>query len=240
MGKFRWLIFLSFAFLFVAPMLAHADELDYDAELNGYYWGTNTTTPVYTSSAASFGVDVDVRFKKNSGLDNFGFTAEYTTTPKGPRLTNTGGMFQTTDANGNTGFPISVGGGAFGLVVPGGYQFGGGKLKYFLTPSATNSGLKADVYGDYFSSTGARNAWGIGGELGDNFTKSLFADGFLDYNNVTGNGFPSQTLWRYQARLGYRIGDTNVHAFVGYRGYNYSRFFNTTINGVIAGLGAHW
>src|SRR5438477_10706214 len=124
--------FAVLVFLFLLPLFAHADEVggpafDYNVDFRGFYWGTTVTTPVFSSSNSSFGATVDVRFGKNSGMPNWGFGAEYTSTPTGPRFVNTGGMFQTVDFAGRPGFPVPIGGGTFGLVVPGQFQFGGGK-----------------------------------------------------------------------------------------------------------------
>jgi len=238
MGKFKGFILVSLALFFMLPAFAHADDLNYDVLVRGFFWAANTSTPTTkNNSTAGYGASVDVGGKPNSEFANWGFTGEFTSTPNGPRFVNTGGNFATS-FNGQPGFPVPLGGGTFGLIVPGTFQLGGAKIKYFFpTPLKT---AKFALYADYFSITGGLSALGGGGEVDWNFNSNWEADGFLDWNNATGNGAPTQTLVRYQATIGYNLPQTSLQLFAGYRGYALTNFYNTYINGFIAGLGARF
>lgn len=239
MGKHRIILFFLTLF-FIAPLLAHADgegaSLNFETVLQGFYWGTNIATPQYKTSSGSFVTTVDVRFRPGSGMENWGFGAEYNNIVNGPRFVNTGGAYQTS-FNGVNGWPVSQNG-VFGLIVPGSIQFGGGKIKYFLP--TTHPNLRADVYACYFTATAGLTAIGGGAELGYRFNHDWDISAFADLSNSNGNGFPAQTLVRYQTVLAYNIPDTSVQALVGYRAFNYTSFNNTYISGLIAGLGAHF
>lgn len=237
MRKYAGLVIFILAFMLAFPMLAHADDLNYDVSLNGFWWGTTVATPQYRASSSSYGGDLAVRFKKGSGMENWGFSAEYTNTPNGPRLVNTGGACVTT-AGSFTGQPVPLPGGGCGLESRGSWQFGGGSLRYWFPTSIPN--FNAAIYGDYWSITGGRNAFGGGAVLEWNPHKSFMLQGFADWNNVTGNSFPSQNLLRYQVKAGYMIPETSINVFVGYRGYNFTRFNKTYVDGVMAGLGTRW
>jgi len=243
MRKFVGLLVISFVCLFFLPRFAHADSsantFEYSVDARAFYWGANVSTPLFSSNSGGYGATVDVEFGKNSGLENWGFGAEFTSLPTGPRYTNTGGMFQMVDFAGHAGFPVSIGGGGFGLIVPGNFQMGGGKVKYFIPTGSTN--FRVAPYVDYLSASGARSAIGGGVEADFNVSKNISIEAFLDYNNVSGNNFPTQTLLRYQPTVTYHLnGDKGVEIFVGYRAYNYTGYLPTNMNGFIGGVGGKW
>jgi hypothetical protein len=209
----------------------------YDVTMDAFYWFATVNTPTFTSSAPSYGGELNIQFKKGTRIPNLGFGIEYTRTTTGPRFVNTSGL-DTTSFDGYTGTPVSFPSGSFGLVSPGTYQFGGGKVKYFLVPNL--KGFKTAIYADYFSATGGRNAWGGGMEYDYSFNNNFSINTYWDYNNVTGNSFPSQNLLRYEGFIAYQFPKTQLQLLVGYRGYDYNKFYNTTINGVMVGIGAHF
>lgn len=238
MGKYTWLVGLVFGLFFMLPSFVHADDLNYDTTLRGFYWATTVTTPQFTNrNSGSYGITADVKFRQGSGMDNWGIGLDYTSTSNGPRFVNTGGV-STSTFQGFTGVPVATGTGIFGLVSPGTYQFGGGKIKYFFP--VTDQRLGAAFYANYFVATGGLTALGGGAEASWKFNKDFNIGGFVDVSNSTGNGFPSQLLVRYQAAVGYNIPDTSLNVFVGYRSYKYSRFNVSTINGAMFGVGSHF
>lgn len=213
---------------------------DYDVKADVFYWATHLTTPNYSINPASFGGEINVRFKQDQPLflKHIGLGIEYTQTVTGPRFVNTGGAC--VDAyKGFTGYEVPIGTGGCGLDSPGNFQFGGGKVKYFFTEAP--EGLQAALYGDYFSSTGGRSAWGGGLELDYAFDRNWSINTFADYGNVTGNAFPTQDLLRYQADVQYRIpGAGGFYLLAGYRGYDYTGFYPTQLNGFTVGIGGHF
>jgi hypothetical protein len=209
----------------------------YDVTVDAFYWFATVSTPTFSSSNPSYGGELNIRFTKRTIVPNLGFGIEYTQTNTGPIFVNTSGL-DTTSFDGYTGKPVALPGGGFGLVSPGSYQFGGGKVKYFLAHNS--SGFTTAIYGDYFSATGGRNAWGGGMEYDYHFHNHLSINTYWDYNNVTGNDFPSQNLLRYEAYLAYQFPKSPLNILAGYRGYDYNRFYSSTINGIMIGLGAHF
>lgn len=234
---------LSLLFVFTTPLWAHAGSSDfypnYDIVLNGFYWGTSVATPQFKNNSASYGATADVRFKPGSGMENWGFGIDFTNTSSGPRYTNTNGLYQSSIPGANGGQPVSLGNGLFGFVSSGSVQFGGVKVKYFFPTSTPNFLIGA--YGNFYFATGNQTALGGGAEATWKFNKDVFLNGFFDVsNNVNNNGFPAQTLVRYQAYVRYNLPDSSLHLLAGYRGYNFYNFNTTFINGYIVGLGTHF
>jgi hypothetical protein len=203
-----------------------------------FYWGTRVRTPNYSLNTPSIGGELNVKLD-DFGLKNLGFEVEYTQTNTGPRFVNTNGQCTNSFA-GFIGYPVPFGNtGLCGMDSRGEMQFGGGKIKYFVPNPLP--GLQLSVYANYFSVTGGRSDWGGGLEAYWKLIDNFSIDAFADYGNVSGNSFPNQNLFRYQADLQYQFMNLpELYLLAGYREYDFSRFYNTTVSGYMIGVGTRF